>query len=372
MSLYCERLDALKKEGTFRTLQDLEIKGKYVEMAGQRLLNLSSNDYLGLQAMPELRQEFLASPLSDVPFSASSSRLLSGNDRVYREFEDFLTKVYGFPSALVWGGGFHANSGIIPVLGGKDTFFILDRLVHASIIEGIKLSRSGFTRFTHNDVRSLEAQLRRASSEGYAHIWVVVESVYSMDGDIAPLREIAALKQLFPEMHLYVDEAHGMGVFGGGLGVAKELGILPDVDLLMGTLGKGISSVGAFSLQSPELRDLFVSSARPLIYATALPPFNVAWSRFVFEKVLRMDERRIHLRRLMSLLDPALESPIMSFIIPDRILDAVKDLTDEGFFVRPVRKPTVPAGTERLRLSLTAAMEEDEVRKLKEVLARWK
>lgn len=372
MTLYRDRVEALKSSGIYRTLKDLKIEGKFVDLSGRKLLNLSSNDYLGLQAMPELRREFLASGRADVPFSSSSSRLLSGNDRTYGDFEDFLCKVYGCSSALIWDSGFHANSGIIPVLGGKDTFFILDRLVHASIIEGIKLSGTGFTRFRHNDIQSLEAQLRRASNEGYKHIWVVVESVYSMDGDLAPLSEIADLKHIYPEMRLYVDEAHGVGVFGHGLGLAAEEGVLPQIDLLMGTLGKGLSSIGAFSLQSLELRELFISSARPFIYSTALPPFNVAWSHFVMERVLEMDDRRAHLRKLMTLLEPRLSSPIWGFIIPTRIDDAVSDLEKEGFFVRPIRKPTVPSGTERIRLSLTAALEDSEVLRLKEVLNKWR
>ena len=367
---YADRLEAVKAAGTFRTLTDLVIDGKYVEMGGHRLLNLSSNDYLGLQAMPELRREFLESGGADLPFSSSSSRLLSGNDRAYREFEELLSSAYHKPSALLWDSGFHANSGIIPVLGGKDTFFLLDRLVHASIIEGIKLSGSGFTRFRHNDVQNLEAQLRRFAGE-YKQVWVVVESVYSMDGDLAPLREIADLKHLFPNMMLYVDEAHGVGLFGGGLGLAAETGTLSGVDLLLGTLGKALGSVGAFSLQSPELRSLFISSARPFIYSTALPPFNVAWSRFLFERVLMMDDRRAHLRQIMSLLDPDLESPIKSVIIPDRIDEAVSALTEAGYFVRPIRRPTVPAGTERLRLSLTAALTEADLLTLKSLLSTF-
>lgn len=371
---YQDRLTELKSNGTYRTLTPLSIEGKYVVPDdGRRLLNLSGNDYLGLQALPELREEFFSSgQAAGAPLSASSSRLLSGNDKSFTTFERYLSRLYDLPSALVWDSGYHANSGIVPVLGGSDTFFVLDRLVHASIVEGVLRSGSGFARFRHNDLVSLEEQLRRASDKGYAHIWVVVESVYSMDGDLAPLAEIVELKAQFPEMHLYVDEAHGVGVFGDGLGLSYELGLIPEIDLLVGTLGKAFCSVGAFSLQSEELRELFISSSRPFIYSTALPPFCIEWSRFVFGKVLEMDDRRAHLRRLMHLLNPELTSPIWGFIVPDHIDEATRDLLSEGFFVRPIRKPTVPAGTERIRLSLSAAMEEDEVLKLKKVLDRWR
>ncbi len=375
MSGYTERLNTLRQAGVRRTLPALTLRGKYVLLDGRPLLNLNSNDYLGLLDCPDLRADFLSQAGAKYPLSSASSRLLTGNDLAYREFEQWLCEVYRCPSALVWDSGFHANSGIIPVLAIERTMIIADRLVHASIVEGIRLSGVPFTRYRHNDMADLE-QIIRKNRDKYDRLWVVTEGVFSMDGDRAPLLELVALKDRYPGLLLYVDEAHSVGIFGGGLGLSAELGVTHKIDLLVGTLGKALGSVGAFSLQSETLRDLFISSARPFIYSTALPPLNVAWSHYLFRQVLGMEERRAHLRHLISLfsdlLDLPMSSPILGLILPETLTEAVEDLLAQGYYVRPIRKPTVPAGTERIRLSLTAALTEAEVTHLAHLLRRWK
>lgn len=375
MTDYTDRLEEVKESGVYRTLPDLTIRGKYVEVSGKTLLNLNSNDYLGLLDCPELQAEFLEKAASQYPLSSASSRLLTGNDRAYRDFESWLCEVYGAESALVWDSGFHANSGIVPVLAEGDTLIVADRLVHASIVEGIKLSRAAFTRYRHNDLEHLE-QILHDNAPKHDRVWIITEGVFSMDGDQAPLRELVALKERYPNVHLYVDEAHSVGVFGDGLGLSAELGLLDRIDLLIGTLGKALGSVGAFSLQSETLRELFVSTARPFIYSTALPPLNIAWSHFAFRHVLEMHDRRVHLRQLMTTFSEILElpilSPILGFILPEHLEEAVTRLFEQGYYVRPIRKPTVPAGTERIRLSLTAALTEKEVTDLAHALLRWK
>lgn len=372
---YFNKLEEIKVRGTYRTLPHLRLEGKYVEVDGERLLNLNSNDYLGLQALPLLKEEYLH--LSSHPLlSSSSSRLLTGNDQTFDAVESQIASAYGLPSALLWNSGFDANSGILPTLVEGETLFLADRLIHASMVEGLRLSRVHFARFRHNDMRHLRRLLEE--NEGlYRHIWVLVESIYSMDGDRAPLEEVVSLKREYPSMRLYVDEAHAVGLYGGGLGLCEELGLLREVDLLLGTLGKAMGSAGAYSLQSESLREVFISEARPMIYTTALPPLIISWTGFIFEKVLGMDERRSHLngliKRLSRQLGRPLESQIVSVIIPgeQKCTEAAEDLRREGFFVRPIRKPTVPEGTERLRLSLTAAMTEDEIDHIGEVLRRW-
>lgn len=373
---YKERLQKIRESGTYRSLQPTETEGKYVYVSGKKLLNLSSNDYLGLQELSGLAEEYRQSREFRPMMSSSSARLLTGNDRIYQELEQYLAAQYSVPSALVWTSGFAANSGIIPSLVDGETLFLADRLIHASMVEGLRLSGCRFARFEHNDVTRLRDLLERNEGE-YRHIWVLVESVYSMDGDVAPLADIVALKRDFPSMRLYVDEAHSVGLCGHGLGLCAELGLLSDVDLLLGTLGKALGSVGAYSLQSASLREIFVSQARPFIYTTALPPLMVGWTLFLLRKVREMEDRRAHLvevrQRLGDRIGRTPESQIISLEIPgeQRVAEAAEDFMREGLYVRPIRKPTVPSGRERLRISLTAAMSAEEIDHIGEVVRRW-
>lgn len=178
-------------------------------------------------------------------------------------------------------------------------------------------------------------------------------------------------------MRLYVDEAHSVGLCGHGLGLCAELGLLSGVDLLLGTLGKALGSIGAYSLQSASLREIFVSQARPFIYTTALPPLMVGWTLFLLRKVREMEDRRAHLvemrQRLGDHIGRAPESQIISLEIPgeQRVAEAAEDFMREGLYVRPIRKPTVPSGRERLRISLTASMSAEEIDHIGEVVRRW-
>jgi len=373
---YKERLQKIRESGTYRSLQPTETEGKYVYVSGKKLLNLSSNDYLGLQELTGLAEEYRQSREFRPMMSSSSARLLTGNDRIYQELEQYLAAQYSVPSALVWTSGFAANSGIIPSLVDGETLFLADRLIHASMVEGLRLSGCRFARFEHNDVSRLRDLLERNEGK-YHHIWVLVESVYSMDGDVAPLADIVALKRDFPSMRLYVDEAHSVGLCGHGLGLCAELGLLSDVDLLLGTLGKALGSVGAYSLQSASLREIFVSQARPFIYTTALPPLMVGWTLFLLRKVREMEDRRVHLTEMRQRLGDRIgrtpESQIISLEIPgeQKVAEAAEDFMREGLYVRPIRKPTVPSGRERLRISLTAAMTAEEIDHIGEVVRRW-
>ena len=373
---YKERLQKIRESGTYRSLQPTETEGKYVYVSGKKLLNLSSNDYLGLQELTGMAEEYRQSREFRPMMSSSSARLLTGNDRIYQELEQYLAAQYSVPSALVWTSGFAANSGIIPSLVDGETLFLADRLIHASMVEGLRLSGCRFARFEHNDVSRLRDLLERNEGE-YRHIWVLVESVYSMDGDVAPLADIVALKRDLPSMRLYVDEAHSVGLCGHGLGLCAELGLLSEVDLLLGTLGKALGSIGAYSLQSASLREIFVSQARPFIYTTALPPLMVGWTLFLLRKVREMEDRRAHLVEMRNRLGLRIgrtpESQIISLEIPgeQRVAEAAEDFMREGLYVRPIRKPTVPSGRERLRISLTASMSAEEIDHIGEVVRRW-
>lgn len=366
MDRYAQALEQCMAEGTYRTLPDISLDGKYIWSGDTRYLNLNSNDYLGLLELP-LWQEFLQKEASRYHSSSASSRLLTGNDAPYRAFEELLTEEYGSGSALVWDSGYHANSGIIPVLALPKTLFVADKLVHASIVDGLKLSGAPFQRYRHNDLGHLRQILAKYAAD-YETVWIVTESLFSMDGDSAPLQELVSLKQEYPHIHLYVDEAHAVGVLGDrGLGLVGQVGLLHEVDVLIGTLGKALGSVGAYSIQSKTLRQLLVSRARPLIFSTALPPVNVAWSKFVFAKVIEMQERRKHLQGLIRAFGEEMGTEYNSQIIPlivpgeEDVTRAAELLLEHGFYIRPIRKPTVPRGSERLRLSLTAAMTHEEI-----------
>lgn len=367
MDRYIKALDNCRAEGVYRTIPHIEPRGKYIYMEGQKLLNLNSNDYLGLLAEPQLWQEFVSHEAIHLHPSSGSSRLLTGNSSSADLFEAELAEAYGVESALLWDSGYHANSGIIPVLALPNTLIIADRLVHASIIDGIRLSGVPFQRYRHNDLSHLRQLLSRYANQ-YQTIWLLTESLFSMDGDTAPLEDLVALKSEYPHLYLYLDEAHAVGVYGAeGLGIAHAKGLTEEIDLLVGTSGKALGSVGAYSLQSDTLRQLLVSRARSLIFSTALPELNVAWSRYIFRKVRGMEQRRVWLRHLIELFGQEMgaryESHIVPLIVPteERVIQAAEQLWRHGFYVRPIRRPTVPQGSERIRLSLTAAMTEEEV-----------
>lgn len=370
MNRYLEALEQCKAEGTYRTIPNLYTSGKSVIIDEVEYLNLNSNDYLGLKEYDYIWDDFIERCGEYFYPSSASSRLLTGNDVVFTDFEEFLCDLYHAESALLWDSGYHANSGIIPVLALPNTLFIADKLVHASIIDGLRLSGAPFQRYRHNDIEHLRKLLEQYADD-YQTIWVVTESLFSMDGDFAPLQEIVELKQQYPHLHIYVDEAHAVGVFGeGGLGYTSQLGLLPQVDLLIGTLGKALGSVGAYSIQSDILRQLLVSRARPLIFSTALPPINIAWSHYIFEQVEQMESQREYLQELIQLFNDQLGTKYQSQIIPiivpgeEPVTKAAELFRSQGFYIRPIRKPTVPAGSERLRISLTAAMTEEEVIKI--------
>lgn len=346
-----------------------------------QLTDLASNDYLGLAHRHELVAEFLATATAEeLQLTSSASRLLSLRQHSHQALEEMLAALYG-REALLFNSGYHANVGTVSALAAMPrTLIVADRLVHASIIDGMVLSRADFRRFRHNDIESLRAVIRQ-NDDRYSRFVVIVESIYSMDGDVAPLAELAQLRRENPNVLLYVDEAHAFGVRGErGLGVCEELGIIDDVDVVIGTLGKAAASSGAFVATTPTLKEYLINAARSLIFSTALPPINCAWSRFIIERITAMSAERKRLARLSALLyeycnplNGGIESrsQIVPLVVGDaRRVVAVSDaLRQEGFVALPIRKPTVAAGTERIRFSLNASLPEEEVRRLISVLS---
>ena len=376
---YAGELERLEATGSLRVLPRAEHHGKWICRDGRRMLNLSSNDYLGLASERGLTEEFeeMLSSSGDrwLPLSSSSSRLLTGNFDIYNALEERLASMYGRESALVLSSGYHMNSGILPALCDRNTLILADKLVHASLIDGIRLCEGRCIRFRHQDYAQVENILEKEAA-AYGRIFIVTESIFSMDGDLAPLHRLVELKRKWPSVMLYVDEAHAVGVRGeNGLGLAEECGCIGDIDLLCGTFGKALASVGAYVICDRVIREYLVNRMRTLIFTTALPPVNAAWSLFIMERLPQFRERRKHLSTISSMLREAfamqgMQMPSESHIIPmiigssaDTVLRA-EDLQRKGFYVLPIRPPTVPEGTSRLRFSLTAALTEEDTGRL--------
>ena len=376
MDRYSSQLDTLAHNGNLRKLPDMEPQGLYLVRDGVSMLNLSSNDYLGLADNVALKSEFLQTlDPQTCRFSSTSSRLLTGNYSAYTRLEKRLTQLYGAESALVFNSGYHANSGILPVVTDSRSLILADKLVHASIVDGIGLSKARCIRYRHNNYEQLE-RLVAENAEQYERIFIVTESIFSMDGDESDLPRLVALKRRYPQVYLYLDEAHAFGVRGKlGLGCAEEQGVIGDIDFLVGTFGKAAASMGAFVVCSETMKQYLVNTMRPLIFTTALPPVNLEWTLFIVNKICDMQERRVHLaqigRRVRAVLNP-LNGGIVSssHIIPyvlgesERAVEVALSLQHEGFYLLPVRPPTVPPGTSRLRISLNAECSDTDIDRL--------
>jgi 8-amino-7-oxononanoate synthase len=380
-----KELEALRAKHRYRMLPLLGGGGRHIEAGGRMLLNLSSNDYLGLGADRALlaawAERHFSSGASDMPaFTSSSSRLLTGNHPLYGELESALAQAYGAEAALCFNSGYHANTGILPALAGRHDLILCDRLNHASIIDGIRIAEAEYRRYRHADLDHLEHLLDAASGR-YRQVFVVTESVFSMDGDLVDLRRLVDLKRKHGAL-LIVDEAHGAGVFGErGLGLAESLGLTGEVDILIGTFGKAYASAGAYAVMRGLFREYLVNTMRTLIFTTALPPALLAWSIEAFRTQLGMQEARKHLSALSSRLRDGLRSagfevPGQSQIVPvllggDRMaVEMAARLREDGFHALPVRPPTVPENSARLRFSLRADLRFEEIDALCDTMAR--
>lgn len=376
MDFMHQQLQQLEAASNLRHLPALIHDGRDVVVNGQRMLNLSSNDYLGLAADRRLREAFLETLTPDTFLpTSSSSRLLTGNFTGYTELEQELAQLFGTEAALVFNSGYHANTGILPAVSDAQTLILADKLVHASLIDGIRLSAARCIRYRHNDLAQA-GRLVEAHHQAYSRIILVTESIFSMDGDEADLRTLVALKKRYDNLLLYVDEAHAFGVRGlHGLGCAEEAGCIGDIDFLVGTFGKAAASAGAYIVCRQVVRDYLINRMRTFIFTTALPPVNIAWTLFIVRKLADMRERRAHLAHIGRLLRDALTArsyacPSTSHIVPlmvgpsaDTVLRA-DQLQRHGFYALPVRPPTVPEGTSRIRFSLTAGVRADEILRL--------
>ncbi len=357
-------LESLRNKGLDRALRCVEgDQGPTLLIQGREVINFSSNNYLGLANHPALREAAKAA-IDRYGCGSGASRLISGNMTLHEELESKIAQLKGTEAALVFNSGFQANTGVIPVLVGEGDVILSDGLNHASIIDGCRLSRAKVAVYEHCDLDELEQRLKNALPNGRKLI--VTESLFSMDGDEAPLADIVRLAEQHGAM-VMVDEAHATGVYEpDGAGIVARLGLGERVLVQMGTLGKAVGGFGAYVAGSKALRELLINRCRSFIFTTSLPPAVMAMSIAAIDLIKKEPERRQALRNNCRLLRSGLESLRYSLgtnqsqILPLMIGDATqcmklsKDLLQRGVFAQGIRPPTVPAGTSRLRITLMA------------------
>lgn len=343
--------------------------------AGRDIVNFASNNYLGLAEDPRVIEAAVQSQ-RQWGIGATGSRLMGGTLALHGELERALARFKERPSALVFASGYHANVGMIPALTGPEDTIFLDRLAHASLVDGARLSKSRVRVFRHNDPDHLDHVLSRADSTGER--WVMTESVFSMDGDRAPLN---ALVQVCARRNarLYVDEAHATGVWGpDGRGWVNDQGVVDGVDVCMGTLSKALGAQGGFVCGSTALTQWAINRARAFIYSTALSPGAAGGALAALNISQQEGHRRARLFSLSDRLWTGLgltgQGPIVPLVVGDdaRALEISAHLWERGLFAPAVRYPTVPKGRARIRFSVTAAHREDDIdaviRAVREVL----
>ena len=359
---YSEILKDLKSHSHFRNIKDFTEKdAKYIYLKDKRLINLSSNNYLGFADNKKITEEFLNYTGDKFSLGSASARLLTGTLPVYKELEKLITTLFNKESALLFNSGYHANVGINSSIASKGDVIFSDKLNHASIIDGMRLSEAKFFRYPHNNMEALEKLLNR-ERKNFNNAIIVSESVFSMDGDIADIEKLVELKEKYNCL-LILDEAHAFGVFGKtGLGVAETLDLTDKVDLIVGTFGKAIGSMGAFAAGNNIIIDYLTNKARSFIFSTALPPINIAFSKWIIENKLPFTyEKRTKMLELGQ--KAGSQSHIIPLVIGDNkeTVDTCDILFQNGYFTLPIRPPTVPEGTSRIRISLTVDINEREL-----------
>ena len=376
---YYSELKELKENFCERKLISLKKAGKYIFEDNKKYLNLSSNDYLGIAEDRKILNNFLK--IADFSMGSASSRLLTGSSYVYAKLECLLSALYRKDKSLIFNSGYHANTGIMSALLSKRDVVFCDKLNHASILDGIKLSDAKMFRYKHLDYENLEELLQKHRND-YETAIIVTESLFSMDGDIADLNKLVELKSKYNAV-LIVDEAHAFGVYGNrGLGIAEEQNCIKDIDIIVGTFGKAIGSMGAFCCGHEVLINYLINKCRPLIFSTAIPEINIAFSYFVITEVipnLRNQRRELlitaqKLREKLASLQLATtgSSHIVPVILGENktAVNASKVLIDNGFYLLPVRHPTVPQNTARVRISLRADISYEEIAAIPELIVK--
>jgi 8-amino-7-oxononanoate synthase len=358
-----EFLRAREREGLLRTLKPISWRDKgRICVNKKEYIDFSSNDYLGLSGHPKLAEE-AKKAMEKFGAASCASRLMSGDLELHHQLEDRIARFKNKEAALFFNSGYQANVGIISSLYGKGDCIFLDRLSHASIIDGILLSGAKFFRFRHNDPGDLDSLLK-GERDKFNKALIVTETIFSMDGDRAPLRELVRLKEKH-NCEIFVDEAHATGIFGeNGSGIVEEDGLEKEIDFIMGTFSKALAGFGAYLATSKSVVEYLVNTCRSFIYSTALPPTIIACNIASIDLIEKEPCRREKLLEQARYFRDSLktegfevrgQSQIIPVIIGDnaKALEAARRLQGKGYWVMPIRPPTVPDGEARLRFSLT-------------------
>ncbi len=375
-----EALKERRQSHRFRSLTSYQPENSVLISDGDRkLINFSGNDYLGLSKHPEVinkgreyAEKFGA--------GATASRLISGTYSIHQNLEQKLASTFGWESALLFNSGFQANSTIISTFTDRHSLILADKLSHNSLLQGALASRADFRRFDHNSVDDLKDQLERASTETYARIIVITESIFSMDGDRSDLEAIADLTQNH-NAWLFVDDAHAVGVWGDqGLGLAQEF---PGIDMVLGTCGKAFGGFGAFLLCSAKIRDFLINFCPGFIYTTALPPAVVGSIEASLELIPTLSDERKQLYRHIQKMQKGIKesgystgnsaSQIIPIIVGgDRETLKLADyLKKNGFLAKAIRPPTVPKESARIRITLSSEHTDSQITEFLNVLNNW-
>jgi 8-amino-7-oxononanoate synthase len=374
-----DELQALKSASLYRRLRSVAgEQGPTLMVDGRAVLNFSSNNYLGLANHPALREAAIDA-IGRYGCGSGASRLISGNMTLHEELEIKLAQLKGTEAALVFNSGFQANTGIIPTLVGEGDVVFSDALNHASIIDGCRLSRAKVVVYKHCDAEQLEDSLKHAPRS--SRKLIVTESLFSMDGDEAPLKQIVELSEKYGAMTM-VDEAHATGVYEpDGAGLISQLQLGERVLLQMGTLGKAMGGFGAYVAGSAALHELLINRCRSFIFTTSLPPAVMAMGVAALELIKHEPERRRLLRDNCARVRDGLarlgyslgdsRSQILPLMIgdADECMRLSDRLLDRGVFAQGIRPPTVPPGTSRLRITLMATHTSDQIDRALEVFA---
>ena len=375
-----ETLSTRKQENRYRQLIPVNPEESgVVKKDGKCFINFSSNNYLGLASHPVVTQKS-GLYLKRYGTGSTASRLITGTYDIHTKLEKDFAAALGREAALIFNSGFQANSSLLGTLADRHSLIIADKLSHNSLLQGALASRADFQRFNHNDMQHLESLLKKAQ-EKYSRVWVVTETVFSMDGDRSPIKKITALSKKYNAL-LFVDDAHAVGVWGNsGLGLASNF---EDIDILLGTCGKAFGSFGAYVACSAKMKDYLVNFCPGFIFTTALPPAVIGATAAALELIPDMEtERKKYHQKIeyarteiqtLGFDTGASTTQIIPIILgPEKkTLDLAARLQKDGIMATAIRPPTVPAGRSRIRLTITATHTDEQIEKLLTILKSWK
>jgi len=377
-----DALSKRKEEHRFRVLSDIESGFSSVEIKfdGKEYINFSSNDYLGLSSHPELinRSNEFASKYG---VGSGASRLVTGNFSIHADLETKLAQIFDTEAAILFNSGYQANTSILPAVADRNSLVLADKKIHSSLIQGALLSRATFKRFEHNNYDELEQMLDEAQKSSYNRVWIVSETVFSMDGDRNDIDRLIQLAEKYNAL-LYSDDAHALGVLGKkglGLNYGKK-----GIDISLGTFGKAFGSFGAFALCSKEMKDYLINFSGGFIYSTALPPNVLGAIDAGLEIILAMNSERADLMEKLEYLRSSIQdfgydtansdSPIIPVIIgsEEEAIALSNLLKGNGLWVSAIRPPTVEKNASRLRITLSTKHTKDHIDQLLNILSEWK